>query len=126
MASRRGAYARWYTDRLLADEREVDWISGACLLVRRDAALAAGLLDERYFMYEEDVDFCATLRAQGGRIRYVPAVVVQHLRGRSIRRAHTHGATHYDRSHLAFYDKHLPRWSPWLRTWLRLRGRRIR
>ena len=126
MAARRGGYARWYVQRLLADEREVDWVSGACLLVRRDAAVAAGLLDERYFMYEEDVDFCAALRATGGRIRYVPAVEVQHLRGRSIRRAHTHGATHYDRSHLAFYEKHLPRWSPWLRTWLRLRGRRIR
>jgi len=126
MAARRGGYARWYVERLLADEREVDWVSGACLLVRRDAAVAAGLLDERYFMYEEDVDFCAALRATGGRIRYVPAVEVQHLRGRSIRRAHTHGATHYDRSHLAFYEKHLPRWSPWLRMWLRLRGRRIR
>ncbi len=126
MAARRGALARAYIARLLADERPVDWVSGACLLVRRDAAVAAGLLDERYFMYEEDVDFCAALRARGGRILFVPAVEVRHLRGRSIRRAHTHGATHYDRSHLAFYDKHLPRWAPWLRGWLRLRGRRIR
>ena len=126
LAARRGALARAYVARLLAQEREVDWVTGACLLVRRDAAIAAGLLDERYFMYEEDVDFCAALRARGGRILYVPAVEVRHLRGRSVRRAHTHGATHYDRSHLAFYDKHLPRWAPWLRGWLRLRGRRIR
>jgi GT2 family glycosyltransferase len=126
LAGRRGALARAYVERLLADEREVDWVSGACLLVRREPAVAAGLLDERYFMYEEDVDFCAAVRARGGRILFVPAVEVQHLRGRSIRRAHTHGATHYDRSHLAFYEKHLPRWAPWLRAWLRLRGRRIR
>jgi GT2 family glycosyltransferase len=39
-----------------------DWVTGACLLVRRDAAEAVGLIDERYFMYLEDVDFCAALR----------------------------------------------------------------
>jgi GT2 family glycosyltransferase len=99
-----------------------DWVSGACLLVRRDAAVAAGLLDERYFMYEEDVDFCAALRARGGRILFTPAAEVVHLRGRSIRRAGA-GSSHYDRSHLAFYEKHAPRWAPLLRLWLRIRGR---
>ena len=61
----------------------MDWVSGACLLVRRDAAVAAGLLDERYFMYEEDVDFCAALRAKGGRVRYVPAV--EYIRAQRVR-----------------------------------------
>ena len=66
-------------------ERVVDWVSGACLLVRRDAVLAAGGFDERYFMYEEDVDLCAALRARGGRILFTPAAQVVHLRGRSVR-----------------------------------------
>ena len=44
----------------------VDWVTAACLLVRRRDAEAAGLLDERYFMYCEDVDFCAAVRANGG------------------------------------------------------------
>ena len=66
-----------------ARERDVDWVSGACLLVRRDAALAAGLFDERYFLYEEDVDFCAALRARGGRMLFTPPRRVVHLRGRS-------------------------------------------
>lgn len=111
---------------LLAAERDVDWVSGACLLVRRDAALAAGLFDERYFLYEEDVDFCAALRAQGGRVIFTPTVEVLHRRGGS---AHAPGATsrhHYDRSHIAFYEKHRPRWAPWLKAWLRLRGRNLR
>ena len=55
------------TAALVSREHVVDWVSGACLLVRRQAALDAGLLDEHYFMYEEDVDFCAALRARGGK-----------------------------------------------------------
>ena len=64
-------------------ERFVDWVSGACLLVRRPDAEAAGLLDERFFLYTEDVDFCASLRARGRRILFTPAAEVVHLRGRS-------------------------------------------
>ena len=115
--------ARDYIARLVRDEREVDWVSGACLLVRRDAAVAAGLLDERYFMYEEDVDFCAALRRQGGRVLFAPSAEVTHLRGRSARSAPSATRAHYDRSHLAFYEKHAPHWAPLLRLWLRLRGR---
>jgi N-acetylglucosaminyl-diphospho-decaprenol L-rhamnosyltransferase len=119
LARTEAPWARRWVDRLVADEREVDWVSGACLLVRREAALAAGLFDERFFLYEEDVDFCAALRARGGRILFTPRATIVHHGGRS-------GAPrsgHYDRSHLAFYAKHAPHWTPWLRAWLRLRGR---
>ena len=53
-----------------------DWVSAACLLVRRNDAEAVGLLDERYFMYGEDVDFCAALRKRGRRILFEPAATV--------------------------------------------------
>lgn len=112
-------WTRW----LVSRERTVDWVTGACLLVRRAAALSAGLLDERFFMYEEDVDFCAALRAGGGRILFTPASEVIHLRGRSIAAVGQRPSAYYDQSHLAFYEKHLPRWAPVLRAWLRLRGR---
>jgi GT2 family glycosyltransferase len=124
-AARGGPLSRRYIARHVARERWVDWVSGACLLVRRDAAVAAGLFDERYFMYEEDVDLCAALRQRGGRVLFTPAVTVVHLRGRSVRAAMgvSSASPHYDRSHLAFYEKHAPGWAPWLRAWLRLRGR---
>jgi GT2 family glycosyltransferase len=99
-----------------------DWVSGACLLVRRADAEAVGGLDERYFMYAEDVDFCAAIRARGRRVLFAPDVEVVHLRGRSA--ASAPAATHaaYRRSQIAFYEKHHPRWAPLLRLYLRLRG----
>jgi len=126
MSARSSAWAQRYVDRLVSTERDVDWVSGACLLVRREAALAAGLFDERYFLYEEDVDFCAALRAKGGRVLFTPRAEIVHLRGRSQPSGTGGGSAHYDRSHVAFYEKHLPGWAPWLRGWLRMRCRSIR
>ena len=103
-------------------ERFVDWVSGACLLVRRAAAERAGLLDERYFLYTEDVDFCAAIRAQGRRILFTPAAEVVHLRGRSRATAPAAMNAAYRRSQLAFYEKHHPAWAPVLRAYLRLKG----
>jgi GT2 family glycosyltransferase len=122
-ASSSSPAARRAIERLVGAEREVDWVSGACLLVRREAAIAAGLLDERYFMYEEDADFCRALRQRGGRVLFTPAAEITHLRGRSARSAPSATRAHYDRSHLAYYQKHLPAWAPLLRWSLRLRGR---
>ncbi len=115
--------ARRYVAHLLSRERFVDWVSGACLLVRREAAVAAGLFDERYFLYEEDVDFCAALRARGGRVLFTPRAEIIHRRGRSRLAAGSLAEVEYDRSHLAFYQKHAPAWVPWLRWWLKIRGR---
>jgi hypothetical protein len=123
LAAQRSAWATRLVQRWTSRERWVDWVTGACLLVRRDAAVAAGLLDERYFMYEEDVDFCAAVRAGGGRVLFTPASEIVHRRGRSFAAAGATPSPLYDRSHVAFYDKHLPHWAPVLHAWLRLRGR---
>jgi N-acetylglucosaminyl-diphospho-decaprenol L-rhamnosyltransferase len=100
-----------------------DWISGACLLVRRADALAVGLLDERYFLYAEDVDFCAALRSLGKGIGFTPAAEIVHLRGASRKRRPAATEAAYRRSQLAFYAKHHPRWAEVLRLYLRARGR---
>lgn len=108
----------WMTRR----PRTPDWVSGACLLVRRADAEAAGLLDERYFMYTEDVDFCAAIRARGRTVLFTPDAEVVHLRGRSAATAPDATRAAYRRSHMAFYEKHHPRWVGLLRLYVRLRG----
>jgi N-acetylglucosaminyl-diphospho-decaprenol L-rhamnosyltransferase len=119
--ARRVRYIAPYVDRMLTRASHPDWVSGACLLVWRQDAEAAGLLDERYFMYLEDVDFCAALRARGRRILFTPEVEIVHLGGRSRRTAPTATNAAYRRSHLAFYTKHHPAWAPWLRAYLHLK-----
>jgi N-acetylglucosaminyl-diphospho-decaprenol L-rhamnosyltransferase len=109
-------------ERMTRVRRFPDWVTGACLLVRRADAEAVGLLDERYFMYEEDVDFCAAIRARGRKILFSPAVEVLHLRGRSALAAPRATREAYRRSQLAFYEKHHPAWAPLLRLFLWLRG----
>jgi GT2 family glycosyltransferase len=106
-------------DALTRLERYPDWVTGACLLVRRADAEAAGLLDEQYFMYLEDVEFCAAIRARGRRVLFTPKAQITHLRGRSSASA---GAALrlYRRSLLTFYRKHHPLWLPLLRLYLAL------
>ena len=98
-----------------------DWVTGACLLVRRVDAEAVGLLDERYFMYVEDVDFCAAVRARGRRVLFTPDVEIVHQRGRSAAAAPAETRAAYRRSQIAFYEKHHPVWAPILKLYLRLR-----
>jgi N-acetylglucosaminyl-diphospho-decaprenol L-rhamnosyltransferase len=109
-------------DRETRVEHFPEWVSGACLLVRREDAEAVGLLDERYFMYLEDVDFCAAIRARGRRIMFAPTAEVVHFRGQSVRSVADSTGRAYRRSQLAFYAKHHPAWVPMLRLYLRLRG----
>ena len=121
--SARGGPVAAYVVSLTRRAREVDWVSGACLLVRRDDADAVGLMDERYFMYAEDVDFCAAIRTRGRRVLFTPAAEVVHLRGQSRATASAATEAAYRRSQIAFYEKHHPAWAPWLRRYLKLRGK---
>jgi GT2 family glycosyltransferase len=112
-----------HVERLTRRAQPADWVSGACLLVRRADAVASGLLDERYFLYAEDVDFCAAIRARGRIVLFEPAAEVTHRRGRSAASARRATDTAYRRSQLAFYAKHHPRWVPFVRAYLHVRGR---
>lgn len=116
-----GPVSRW-VERATRREQYVDWVSGAALLVRRADAEAVGLLDERYFLYAEDVDFCAAVRARGRRVLFTPGAEVVHLRGRSRATAPATMNVAYRRSHVAFYEKHHPRWAPVLKLYLRVKG----
>lgn len=68
---------------------EVDWISGACLMARAEAVREVGLLDEGYFMYAEDMEWCYRMRRRGWRVYYLPSVQVTHYsRGSSKQRGY--------------------------------------
>jgi N-acetylglucosaminyl-diphospho-decaprenol L-rhamnosyltransferase len=74
---------------LLADPdlgaRAVDWVSGACLIAPAKTFRSVGLLDEGYFMYWEDADWCRRAHAKGYSVIYEPALVVTHRQGSSSR-----------------------------------------
>jgi N-acetylglucosaminyl-diphospho-decaprenol L-rhamnosyltransferase len=64
-----------------AVRREVDWVSGACFLARREAWDGVGGFDSTFFMYMEDVDLCWRLRAKGWSVAYEPAAQITHIQG---------------------------------------------
>jgi N-acetylglucosaminyl-diphospho-decaprenol L-rhamnosyltransferase len=85
------------------EAREVDWLFGACLLVRRDAADEVGLFDEDFFMFSEETDWCYRFRQAGWSIYFYPGAEVVHVGGAS------HDGTLFAenvRGHVRFVAKH--------------------
>ncbi len=62
---------------------EADWVVGSCFLIRRRLLDEIGLLDERYFLYFEEVDFCLQAKRAGWKVFYFPQVSVTHIAGQS-------------------------------------------
>lgn len=85
IASRLGAlvFPGYPSHRRSGRIRAVDWLSAACLLVRRDAFDKVGCLDEEYVMYSEEVDWQFRLRQTGGKVYYLPQVSTLHHGGAS-------------------------------------------
>jgi GT2 family glycosyltransferase len=86
---------------------EVDWVSGACMLVRRDALASVGGFDERYFMYWEDADLCRRLRDRGYTILYVPGSSAVHQVGQSSRTARASSIRAFHDSAYLYYATHV-------------------
>lgn len=98
---RLGAPHRWD----VTEPISVEWVSGACLCVRREVLEQVGLLDERFFLYFEDTDWCLRMRKAGWRVIYDPRFPVVHLGGATRTQSGVSGDTYYD-SLVAFYAKH--------------------
>lgn len=97
--------------------RQVDQPSGACLMIRGSAWQAVGPLDERYFMYFEEVDLCYRLKQSGWSIWFLPDAQVIHYGGRSSAQDLDVRIVARYRSLLRFFGKHRP---PWQGTILRI------
>ena len=67
--------------------REVDWMLGACMMVRNEAIREVGLMDERFFMYFEDVDWCYRMKQHAWKVVYVPDATMKHVHRRESARA---------------------------------------
>jgi hypothetical protein len=85
----------------------VDWVSGACMLVRRTAFEEVGGFDARYFLYWEDADLCRRLRARGYEIRYAPAATAVHHVGQSSRTARAASIRAFHDSAYLYYSTHV-------------------
>ena len=96
----------------------VDWVSGSCVLVRREAFNEIGGFDERYFLYWEDADLCRRLRNDGWSIRFRPDARVVHVGARSSRTVKPLAIRAFHRSAYLYYATHVAQ-SPWsARRWL--------
>ena len=85
--ARRDAAALAEAERRHAREHEPDWVSGACLMARRECLEAVAGFDEGFFLYEEDADLCRRARAAGWHVLFTPLAEVAHQLGHSMARA---------------------------------------
>ncbi len=88
--------------------RSVDYLQGSCLLVRRSAIELVGGLDEGFFMYFEETDWCRRMKEAGGEVWYVPGPGVIHFGGGTIGHYDEPRLLFYHRSLLRFFRKHHP------------------
>ncbi|MGI8424491.1 MAG: glycosyltransferase family 2 protein [Chloroflexota bacterium] len=87
-------------------EYDVDAVTGAFMLIRRDVLDQVGLLDESYWMYGEDLDLCWRANAAGWRTRYYPEVRVLHLKGESSKGRTIRCTYEFFRAMHLFYRRH--------------------
>lgn len=100
---------------------EVDWVMGAALMVRRAVVEQVGLLDEAYFMYSEELDWCRRIKEAGWRVVYFPEAEIIHYEGKSSEQAVTARHINFQRAKLRYFRKFHGRFfSGLLRTFLLL------
>ena len=91
-----------------ASARSVDWVSGAAMLVRRAAVAAVGGMDEAFFMFNEDVDWCRRMKLAGWSNAYVPDAVVMHHVGASKGRVAARVIVARHQGMIHYFHKHHP------------------
>lgn len=109
-----------------ATPRNVDWVSGAALMIRRTLLDQIGGFDEDYYMYCEDVDLCWRANHADSRVTYLPDAIIYHYIGKSSDLAPTRMTYEFHRSQYLFYKKHYRTQTPLLLRPLILPGIALR
>jgi len=92
-------------ERIYSEPAEVDSVIGACMMVRRDAWGQVGLLDEDYFLFLEETDWCYRMKRAGWKIYHVPDAEVYHFQGKSAEKEKKRARVEYFRSRYRFFKK---------------------
>ncbi|MCS7285603.1 MAG: glycosyltransferase family 2 protein [Anaerolineae bacterium] len=99
--------------------QEVDWLTGACLMVRQEAVEAAGFLDEDFFMYSEELDWCRRIKSLGFKIVYFPYAQVVHHSAQSSEQVKPLQHIRFQRSKILYFRKYFgPFWGLFLHIFL--------
>ena len=99
------------------EQVDVDWLVGACFMVRREAVRDVGPMDEDYFMYSEELDWCRRIKDAGWRIVFLPTAEVKHHIGKSSEQAVVQRHINFQRAKLRYFRKfHGPRVAMLLRS----------
>ncbi len=97
---------RYYvSDRSNDETQDVDWLVGACLVTRRETLEAAGLFDERFFMYSEEIEWCHRVREAGWRVVYLPSASIVHREGSSSKLDLPVRQINFDTSKVLLYEE---------------------
>jgi GT2 family glycosyltransferase len=88
---------------------EVDAVSGAFLMIRTEAVQEVGLLDERFFMYGEELDWCLRVKRAGWAVMYHPDAQIVHYKGESTKYNSSKAAVEFYRAMYLFHKKHFAR-----------------
>jgi hypothetical protein len=95
----------YMTDLPDTEQTDVDWLVGACLMVRRDAVRDVGPMDEDYFMYSEELDWCRRIKDAGWRIVFLPTAEVKHHVGKSSEQAIVQRHINFQQAKLRYFRK---------------------
>ena len=99
--------ARYYVlDRPDDEVQDVDWVTGAALMARREAVEQVGPLDEGFFMYSEELDWCRRFRAAGWRVVYLPTARIIHHEGKSSEQVLPARHIHFQTSKIRYFRKY--------------------
>lgn len=100
------ATRRYHMDELdRTTAQDVDWVSGAGMMIRRDAFDAIGGFDAKYFMYFEELDFCLRLHRGGWRVVFDPEPTIMHKVGGSTKSAPYRKVINHHRSAVRFFTR---------------------